>query len=226
MQLTIRKGFTLIELLVVIAIIAILAAILFPVFAKARDKARQTSCLSSLKQMGLATLQYVQDNDDGFPALNNVYNGPYRQPTAESIGVVDPYIKSEKFWQCASANTKEASTTGLMNLSYLFNGCLCYPTVQPSLAQIASPSNIVLAYDLGATMPITYVRPEPAGYPKWGYPYMFGTLHSGGASYLYVDGHAKWMKQEATDSAMFGLSPSIKGTGTFYVGGYTRDLSK
>src|SRR3984957_5324065 len=62
-----KKGFTLIELLVVIAIIAILAAILFPVFAAAREKARQTSCASNLRQLGLATLMYVQDYDETFP---------------------------------------------------------------------------------------------------------------------------------------------------------------
>ncbi|MFH1910322.1 MAG: prepilin-type N-terminal cleavage/methylation domain-containing protein, partial [bacterium] len=62
-----KRGFTLIELLVVIAIIAILAAILFPVFAKAREKARQTSCLSNLKQIDLAVLQYAQDYDEMMP---------------------------------------------------------------------------------------------------------------------------------------------------------------
>jgi len=62
-----RKGFTLIELLVVIAIIAILAAILFPVFARAREKARQTSCLSNVKELGLGLMMYVQDYDECFP---------------------------------------------------------------------------------------------------------------------------------------------------------------
>jgi prepilin-type N-terminal cleavage/methylation domain-containing protein len=70
-----RSGFTLIELLVVIAIIAILAAILFPVFAQAREKARSISCLSNLKQSGLATLMYVQDYDETFPI--NLYINNY-----------------------------------------------------------------------------------------------------------------------------------------------------
>ena len=64
-----NAAFTLIELLVVIAIIAILAAILFPVFAQARDKARQTSCLSNMKQLGLGEMMYIQDYDETFPRL-------------------------------------------------------------------------------------------------------------------------------------------------------------
>jgi prepilin-type N-terminal cleavage/methylation domain-containing protein/prepilin-type processing-associated H-X9-DG protein len=90
------KAFTLIELLVVIAIIAILAAILFPVFATAREKARQTACLSNLKQIGLGLMQYAQDYDSRFPGWNTTYaNKPQEvdSPTKNWKFKVDPYIK-------------------------------------------------------------------------------------------------------------------------------------
>ena len=104
-----RKGFTLIELLVVIAIIAILAAILFPVFAKAREKARQASCASNLKQIGLAMLQYSQDNDEllvkawyaGNPANPNGWNAS--DPAAgyyKWMDAVYPYTKSTQVFHC------------------------------------------------------------------------------------------------------------------------------
>ncbi|MHB8997572.1 MAG: prepilin-type N-terminal cleavage/methylation domain-containing protein [Armatimonadota bacterium] len=98
-----RKGFTLIELLVVIAIIAILAAILFPVFAKAREKARQSSCLSNVKQLGLAFMQYAQDYDE---RCVKCYNGAtYAQRwywQAGNEGMLYPYIKNSQVFQCPS----------------------------------------------------------------------------------------------------------------------------
>jgi len=87
-----KKGFTLIELLVVIAIIAILAAILFPVFAQAREKARAITCTSNEKQMGLAMLQYVQDNDEYFPFLQ-YYDASGNQPI-DWTDAIYPYIKN------------------------------------------------------------------------------------------------------------------------------------
>lgn len=87
-----RKGFTLIELLVVIAIIAILAAILFPVFAQARAKARQTTCVSNVRQAALAILMYTQDYDETFPI--GAYNPIPNAPVTMWYDVVEPYVKS------------------------------------------------------------------------------------------------------------------------------------
>ncbi|MBC8143513.1 MAG: DUF1559 domain-containing protein, partial [Armatimonadetes bacterium] len=107
MTKTTRSGFTLIELLVVIAIIAILAAILFPVFAQAREKARQTSCLSNMKQIGLGLVQYVQDYDELNPTayFHKAFN-PASGGTALGYihwsALLQPYIKSNQIWVCPS----------------------------------------------------------------------------------------------------------------------------
>lgn len=109
-----HKAFTLIELLVVIAIISILAAILFPVFAQAREKARQTACTSNLRQIGFAFSLYMQDNDDVLPdrrdlkdALPDGYHPWTTWPPSDPRGgwaavVLAPYIKSAGIWSCPS----------------------------------------------------------------------------------------------------------------------------
>src|ERR1044072_5111146 len=86
-----RKGFPLIELLVVIAIIAILAAILFPVFAKARAKARQTACLANMRQIGNALMMYAQDYDETLPGNSNSEVGRLGGNTNTSLGFMQPY---------------------------------------------------------------------------------------------------------------------------------------
>ena len=96
-----QKAFTLIELLVVIAIIAILAAILFPVFATAREKARQTSCASNEKQLGLAFMQYVQDYDETFPG-GDLYGVQYMGPGDGWAMQIWPYLKSLQVLSCPS----------------------------------------------------------------------------------------------------------------------------
>jgi prepilin-type N-terminal cleavage/methylation domain-containing protein/prepilin-type processing-associated H-X9-DG protein len=119
------KAFTLIELLVVIAIIAILAAILFPVFAQAREKARATSCLSNTKQMGLAILQYVEDYDEMFPKShgNNGKNAPDYDIWSDSWAiVVQPYIKNYQVFRCPDdGNTQPPQVWMQTAISYDVN---------------------------------------------------------------------------------------------------------
>jgi len=97
-----RSAFTLIELLVVIAIIAILAAILFPVFAQAREKARQTSCLSNSKQIALAVMMYVQDTDETYPIVQWWADYPWSTMQGGWAFAVMPYIKNLGIWKCPS----------------------------------------------------------------------------------------------------------------------------
>ena len=134
-----KTAFTLIELLVVIAIIAILAAILFPVFAKVREKARQAGCASNLKQLGLGIVQYNQDNDECFPligyeAKNQTNGNPSLDIDRTSLWYngVDPYIKSRAVGHCPSdslqANKRQLSNVNgskFDNFSYLINDNLC-----------------------------------------------------------------------------------------------------
>ena len=100
-----RSAFTLVELLVVIAIIAILAAILFPVFARAREKARQSSCTSNLKQIGLGLKQYAQDYDGRYPEKSTVLGNSFIRGADDPLSlpsVLDPYIKGKQIWVCPS----------------------------------------------------------------------------------------------------------------------------
>ena len=114
-----ESGFTLIELLVVIAIIAILAAILFPVFAQAREKARAASCLSNTKQISLAYAMYNQDYDEGFPATVTERQAPAGTPDTSDArapysyrALLQPYIKSQQVFKCPSALAWAAPAPG------------------------------------------------------------------------------------------------------------------
>jgi prepilin-type N-terminal cleavage/methylation domain-containing protein/prepilin-type processing-associated H-X9-DG protein len=117
-----KRGFTLIELLVVIAIIAILAAILFPVFGRARENARRSSCQSNEKQIGLGIMQYTQDYDEKYPfQLYDVTNPTaVGSPFGTGLSIADkvhPYLKSEQIWVCPSS-------TGSGKISYHYSGAL------------------------------------------------------------------------------------------------------
>lgn len=150
------RGFTLIELLVVIAIIAILAAILFPVFAKARERAKQTSCISNLKQIGIALTSYASDYDDVYPAERFTGTG---SPTWKDA--IQPGVRSIDVWACPSnihawdtgtAFPLKGDETGRFPRSYAYNGTVFYAGSTAQLKGIAlskfkSPAGTILVVE-------------------------------------------------------------------------------
>ncbi|HJN13870.1 MAG TPA: prepilin-type N-terminal cleavage/methylation domain-containing protein [Armatimonadota bacterium] len=183
-----RRGFTLIELLVVIAIIAILAAILFPVFARAREKARQTSCLSNAKQLSLGVNMYSSDYDDWVVAVYNE-NGLYWWH------VLNPYVKNDQIWRCPSyPNSSLGYAYNYPHGSYR----MIYPSTMQHLANINRPAERMLFLDNEDTTawyrayaycPIHW--PIPAGIRTA--QNVIGDRHNDGANCGFLDGHAKWV---------------------------------
>jgi prepilin-type N-terminal cleavage/methylation domain-containing protein/prepilin-type processing-associated H-X9-DG protein len=205
-----RRGFTLIELLVVIAIIAILAAILFPVFARAREKARQTSCLSNLKQLGLGMLMYAQDYDERFcsigasgdgrntgittqiPEMGNWcwYGSPYYYWQGWQWAVY-PYVKNKQIYLCPSTEYNyygvayglpwHCPNSAGTGLAYLFY-------LPQKMANFARPAETLMITEKGAGGGNCYLL--SAQY------YACRISHNDGMNIAYVDGHSKWVKGE------------------------------
>ncbi len=220
-----RRGFTLIELLVVIAIIAILAAILFPVFAKAREKARQSSCTSNHKQIGVALLSYVQDYDEVF--LNNcVYNGS-TYDRWYVVGV-QPYVKNSQIVICPS--TKRVSGFS----QYIGQGYQSANRPTTAMASIVKPAQTALvadAYD-SCMLPSSWRRPggSPSGAAYGAVTAACGwrtptAPHNDGANVAYADGHVKWLKGEYSTYLPGTATPADTPTPDFrrYEGG-TEDI--
>ena len=149
------RGFTLIELLVVIAIIAILAAILFPVFQKVRENARRTACLSNTKQLGLGFIQYTQDFDEQLPYC--FYGAPQGW-----AGHIYPYVKSTGVFKCPDDSTNSYASAGnntAVPVSYAMNQDLTpnsgddaqHRSPSYSLAHFTAPASIVLVYEISGS---------------------------------------------------------------------------
>ena len=190
-----RRGFTLIELLVVIAIIAILAAILFPVFAMAREKARIASCQSNLKQIGLGILMYVQDYDERFPGGGILYTdpmAPYWNPGWPGwiSNVVNPYIKNQQIYVCPSSpGGNWINPASGQSVSYCYNYVGFGGTSQASIQQ---PSSMIMMWDSYNAWADGYVPihdRDLAWYKtqQW----VYTSWHNEMNNYVYSDGHVK-----------------------------------
>jgi prepilin-type N-terminal cleavage/methylation domain-containing protein/prepilin-type processing-associated H-X9-DG protein len=208
-----RRGFTLIELLVVIAIIAILAAILFPVFAKAREKARQASCLSNIKQIGLSVEMYKTDYDQMFPfARNQVPSGYWYNYFLE------PYIKNKQCTICPSSANWTVGYSFNIQFGY-FPGDQITPSRKGtaimydgvSEAVVKNPAETIVITE--ATLPYWYLRYYSTPYTDGSaqsamhaffpqtteaanaanYNHQEAGIHNGGVNNAFADGHAKWL---------------------------------
>lgn len=181
-----RRGFTLIELLVVIAIIAILAAILFPVFAKAREKARQASCLSNTKQIGLAVMQYAQDYDEMLPATYT------QNPNTNWAQNIAPYCKNTQMFNCPSSSirwngTWQGYNAGVLQDEYISYGYNVFFETPKALGAIPMPSETVLTGD-GKNFRLC---PQPSiGWPN---QRQVQYIHNEMANIAFCDGHSKAM---------------------------------
>lgn len=222
-----RRGFTLIELLVVIAIIAILAAILFPVFAKAREKARQNNCLSNLKQLSTGMVQYVQDYDEMFP--QNCSGTGQDATTCLAPGGADrdfyfialaPYMKNTQILACPSdsSNLIRDGRTGTTSTSGSYPGGLDYAQNQyldaVNLSTVARPANVAML----ACSTINYFRlesPRLSGGTTYNHNQWAETRHNDGYNLSFVDGHAKWYKERFPDGRVVAPDDAIVGDPTY-----------
>ncbi len=208
-----RRGFTLIELLVVIAIIAILAAILFPVFAKAREKARTTSCTNNVKQLLLASRGYAEDYDGKLPLGGRPFDsgnaavvGPvYNDRTFRWVDVIYPYMKNKQITLCSSQRTDTINSYGWNYINFGYYWATPLTGWGQKLSRIGCPADTILIGDNEDFAARGYTNME------WLYSTVapaaannntgcVAKRHTDGGVYGFCDGHAKWLAW----AAMFG----------------------
>jgi len=187
-------GFTLIELLTVIAIIVVLAAILFPVFARARENARRVSCISNMKQLGMGMLQYAQDYDEHYYGGTRVTNPSALIPLLAGVGwagPVYPYIKSTQIYQCPDDTNDQVSGTNVP-VSYAFN----HYAAATSLAAHQYPSYGILFSEISGTT-IDVQDPMETGSPTYS---------------AMDDGHVLWWADSAGNASCCQFGAAIYHT--------------
>jgi len=210
-----KKGFTLIELLVVIAIIAILAAILFPVFARAREKARQTTCLSNTKQMALGGLMYTSDYDEA--AMRYCTQLPGDNGCFYKHDLVYPYTKNRQMYFCPSGSRDAgayawSTTAPWQESQYGDYGYHCPTSNGVKMAKIERPAEIMQFIEC-AHAPAT---------PNMSCNYAADRIdwirayHNEGTNIAFWDGHAKWRKWTECNSRVG------KGSGIYFLDGIDR----
>jgi len=207
-RFTNKRGFTLIELLVVIAIIAILAAILFPVFAKAREAARKTACINNLKQLSTGVMMYAQDYDETMPSAN--FAGLGATPAWASYNwsyiwtLIDPYIKNTGVLACPSATKQMVGPAPQINVSYGYSEYLYDQSRGFNSMAVLGNNN----YGVASVAIIADSRQhgifndwDSAGTGNATYPTNFlarmalangSTPRHEGSNFVYADGHAKF----------------------------------
>jgi prepilin-type N-terminal cleavage/methylation domain-containing protein/prepilin-type processing-associated H-X9-DG protein len=181
-------GFTLVELLVVIAIIAVLAAVLFPVLAKAREKARSVTCVSNLSQLTKAFLMYAADSDDGLPVEWSAAGG-YGYPDS-----LQPYLRTRAVIVCP---TQGAGTV----VSYGMPAWTAYEALWTGWAKLQTAQRPEISILLAENWSQYYSTRDPIHWPTARFPErnnVAWTRHNEGANHAFCDGHVKWLKRAQT----------------------------
>ena len=212
-----KKGFTLIELLVVIAIIAILAAILFPVFARARENARRSSCQSNMKQLGLGFQQYIQDYDEKYPSNPTAAIAATGSQTTGWPAALNPYMKSYQIYQCPSetlsptaanstdyaANANVVGANGASGISQASLNASAMTIMNSEITQTETPNSFITRTNNVSATP---VASDP------------GMRHLDGSNFGFTDGHVKWFKANKVSFGTDAPTADTAAAGTVAAG--------